>query len=118
MAPGVAKSFCKQIRNILDVKYTEYSSDSDIATPEGKLTNYGVYQELKSYRKRHRLIMDKRGLDYVRYILRDKYDKQLDSSEIELIIDMATKAVDNDTHQAMEAVIHNLNSMHVRQVQC
>ena len=112
MAPGVAKSFCKQIRNILDIRYPEYISDSDTNTPEGKLTNYGVYKELKAYRKRHRLIMDKRGLDYVRYIIRDKYSKEISNKDIELIIDMAIKAVDSDTHQAMEAVIHNLNSMH------
>lgn len=76
------------------------------------MSNEDIRDELKKYRNKHRLILD--NMDFVKNLIRDKYCKTLDSSEIDLMIRMALKATDDATHQAMEAVVHNLNSMHSR----
>ena len=53
-------------------------------------------------------------LNEVRDIIKRRYCKTLTDTEIESCLDMAHKYTDDATHQAMEAVVHNLNSMHSR----
>ena len=103
MAVGVAKSFCKKIKNILDIRY-----------PRHRELNSIVYEDIRAYRKRHRLIMNKEGIEFIRYTLDKKHTEIISHREIELIIEMAVEQVENDTYQTMEAVIHNLNTMHSR----
>ena len=47
-------------------------------------------------------------------MISEKYCKTLTSDEIDSLIDTTMELVDDATHQAMEAVVHNLNSMHSR----
>lgn len=108
MAPGVAKTFVKELYKVLDIKYPRYSGHSI----EGKLSNEGVKEELKAYRNKHRLIMD--NLDYVKELLATRYSGNLSRLEIAEVIEKAISLTDEATHQSMEAVIHNLNSMHSR----
>lgn len=89
------------------IKYPQCSGKKD-----GNMSNEDIRDELRKYRNKHRLILD--NMDFVKNLIRDKYCKTLDSSEIDLMIRMATEATDDATHQAMEAVVHNLNSMHSR----
>lgn len=118
MAPGVAKSFVKELKKVLDIRYPECNYGKDVLeTENGYLTNEGVYQTLKAYRKERRLIMNPDGYEYIQHLMLDKYCKTLDSSDVQAIFNATQKLVEDATHQAMEAVIHNLNSMHVRQVQ-
>lgn len=113
MAPGVAKSFIKELYKVLCIKYPECSSELSMADKNnGILNNEGIKEELKRIRSEHRLILDR--LDEVKEIIATRYCKTLDSLEIQRLITMAMELTDNDTHQAMEAVIHNLNSMHSR----
>lgn len=107
MAPGVAKTFIKELYRVMCIKYPQCSGKKD-----GNMSNEDIRDELKKYRNKHRLILD--NMDFVKNLIRDKYCKTLDSSEIDLMIRMATEATDDATHQAMEAVVHNLNSMHSR----
>ena len=107
MAPGVAKTFIKELYRVMRIKYPQCSGKKD-----SNMSNEDIRDELKKYRNKHRLILD--NMDFVKNLIRDKYCKTLDSSEIDLIIRMATEATDDATHQAMEAVVHNLNSMHSR----
>lgn len=111
MAPGVAKTFIKELYKILDIKYPENSLDED-KDANGKLTNLGVKQRLKDYREEHRLIMN--NTDFIRSVLMYEYMGNLNDDDVDKIIDKAVKLSDDATHQAMEAVIHNLNSMHSR----
>lgn len=115
MAPGVAKSFVKNIFKILDIRYPECSDDelSD-ADKNGKLSNEDIKRVLKRYRKKHRTIMNADGYSFVRDKLKNEYYKQLTDADIDRIINKAKEITDDETHQAMEAVVHNLNSMHSR----
>ena len=116
MAPGVAKSFVKELAKVLRARHPKSSLGDEILVEEasGKLTNEGIKEELKKYRKRHRLIMDERGYQFIRYLFTERYMEAVTDEEIELLIKMATAETEEATYQAMEAVIHNLNSMHSR----
>lgn len=112
MAPGVAKSFIKELYKVMSIRYPECSEDNGALTKGEHLTNEGIKDILKTYREKHRLILD--NLDYVKRLIRSKYCKTLSSDEVNSLVDTALKLTDDDTHQAMEAVVHNLNSMHSR----
>ena len=114
MAPGVAKSFCKEFKKVLDIKYPECNYGDTEITEYGNLTNKGIYNELKKYRNDNRLIMNASGYKFIRELIRDKYCKTLTDGEIRMIIKQVESLVEDATHQAMEAVVHNLNSMHSR----
>lgn len=111
MAPGVAKSFIKELKKVIDIKYPQCNYGKEMETDDGGyLTNEGIYQELKRYRDKNRLIMNEEGYEFIRGLFRDRYCKHID--DVNDIIKMASNLTDDATHQAMEAVIHNLNSMH------
>lgn len=114
MAPGVAKSFCKELKKVLDIRYPECNYGDQETLDSGNLTNQGIYKALKQYRSEHRLIMDDAGYEFTRQIIKDKYCKTLNDGDINSIITSVEKLVEEDVHQAMEAVVHNLNSMHSR----
>lgn len=100
MAPGVAKTFIKQIMRILEIAY-DYTDLNKIN------------QKLITYRKRNRLIMNEDGYEFIRETLRSNY-KIIDKSEIEQIIKKAKHYTDKEVHQSMEAFVANLNTMHSR----
>lgn len=110
MAPGIAKTFIKSIYEVLDIRYPEYSIETEQLGE--KLTNIGVKKELQKYRSSHELIMN--DMEYVKDILSTNYICTLSNEDVDSIISKATELTENATHQAMEAVIHNLNSMHSR----
>ena len=118
MAPGVAKSFCKELKKVLDIRYTEGDYGDNEKTEDGYLTNQGVYKKIKRYREENRLIMNEAGYRFIREILREEYCGNLGDLETDSVFKQTERLVTEATHQAMEALIHNLNSMHVRQVQC
>lgn len=114
MAPGVAKSFCKEFKKVLDIRYPENDIEDTECTSDGKLTNLGVYKALKEYRNKNRLIMNDVGYDYIYSLMETEYATPLDTYVTDKLIKQVEKLVEDDTHQAMEAVVHNLNSMHSR----
>lgn len=97
LAPGVAKSFVKQLRKIVQIKHTSLD-DADL------------YSKLKEYRANNRLIMNDKGYEFIHSLLEDK----LTEDEINDLIELATKFTEEETHQAMEAFIHNMNTLHSR----
>jgi len=97
LAPGVAKSFIKQLRKIVQIKHTSLD-DADL------------YSKLKEYRANNRLIMNDKGYEFIHSLLEDK----LTEDEINDLIELATKFTEEETHQAMEAFIHNMNTLHSR----
>lgn len=107
MAPGVAKTFIKELYKVMCIKYPQCSGPK-----ANDMSNEDIRDTLKEYRKKHRLILDR--LDFVKGLIADKYCLSLGEPDIDQLIDMALKATDDATHQAMEAVVHNLNSMHSR----
>ena len=97
LAPGVAKTFIKQLRKIIQIKYTSLD-DADL------------YSKLKEYRANNRLIMNDKGYKFIHSLLEDK----LTEEEINDLIELATKFTEEETHKAMEAFIHNMNTLHSR----
>lgn len=113
MAPGVAKSFVKELYKVISIKYPECNRElTEEEKKNGLLNNAGIKDKLKKVREFNRLILHK--LDRVKEILITRYCKKLDENEVDEIISSTLELVEDATHQAMEAVVHNLNSMHSR----
>lgn len=99
LAKGVAKTYIKNIVRILDIKYDcEYVQD--------------IYNELKEYLKEHQLIMNESGRVFIRNVI-SKY-MAISNDEFYKLLYKAMQYTDKATYQAMEAMIHNLNTMHSR----
>lgn len=114
MAPGVAKSFIKELKKVLDIRYPDCDYGETEQLESGNLTNKGICSELKKYRNEHKLIMNEQGYQFIRELILSKYCKTLNDGDINSIIASVERFVEDDVHQAMEAVVHNLNSMHSR----
>ena len=95
MAPGVAKTFIKQLVKVVEIKYPE----ADVKT---------LKKRLESFRAQNGSIMGKEGLAYVEELLKGMGIKD------DRVVIQTIEYTDKETHQAMEAFIHNLNSMHSR----
>lgn len=108
MAPGVAKTFVKELYKVMCIRYPECSSAE--GRNSNNMSNEQVKDHLKQYVKENRLILS--NLDYVRDLIETKYSKGIKGGEITRLLETALKFTEDATHQAMEAVIHNLNSMH------
>ena len=57
--------------------------------------------------------MNQQGYDFIRQTLKDNINN-ISDAEIDRILDKAREYTNNETYQAMEAVVHNLNSMNSR----
>ena len=98
LAKGAAKTFIKEVVRFLDIRF-------DFEHEE-------IYKELKEYVKEHKLIMNKAGKDFIRNVV-NKY-MLLGHADFNKLIEKATQHTNRQTYQAMEALIHNLNTMHSR----
>ena len=96
LAPGVAKTFIKELCLILDLYNMESKDD--------------VKAELRAYIEENESILDEKGLAFVREIL-TKYAPALN---IDFAVKKALEYTEKATYQAMEALVHNLNTMHSR----
>lgn len=101
LALGVAKTFVGEVVRILEVLY----DDSDYNN---------VKEKLRCYLKDKERILDKKGLEFTKNILINEFGVDIDEKQADKIIEKALKATDRSTYQAMEALIHNLNTMHSR----
>lgn len=104
----VAKSYISELINHLEDMFEDFDDDT------GKAKLAAFKEELMTYWENHdEHIMNEAGYTFVRMhirrILPDITDKQLDR-----LMGKVDKAVDRLTFQAMEALIHNLNTMQSR----
>ncbi|MBR4748457.1 MAG: anaerobic ribonucleoside triphosphate reductase [Abditibacteriota bacterium] len=95
LAPYVAKSYVKRICEVASI-----SLDVDTGDIKRRLTEV--------YDKRHTL-MDGEAEKEIREIL-----QTLDGAPVDKILDKAKALVKKDTYQAMEGLIHNLNTLSSR----
>lgn len=106
LAPGVAKSYIKNICSVIEDKI-----DNDIDTSSLK-------EELKKYLTEHNFhILDNEGLEFTKKCVCDFFTENsipYSTKEINHIFDRAYKRTDKNTYQAAEGFIHNLNTMHSR----
>ncbi|MHB8065841.1 MAG: anaerobic ribonucleoside triphosphate reductase [Ruminiclostridium sp.] len=111
MAPGVAKTFAKVYRQNL-LKLLEWlSGDSDIGAKTKNIfdeiqSKYGVLPALCG--------MDEYCSIEKEYLSSIAPDKAVISKAQEFALKKAEAETDQKTYQAMEAFVHNLNTMHSR----
>lgn len=105
LAPGVSKTFISEVVRIAGILAEDEENDAEkLPALKKKLT--GFFQENNKH------ILDEKGLDFTRETLMEHC--QADKRAADRIIKKATAATDKATYQAMEALIHNLNTMHSR----
>lgn len=108
LVPGVAKSYVSNICQVLENRYdVEDSVKSEIK------------KELRSHLQElnYHVISD----DGYKMITEVLFKRGFDKDSVDIILKKALKMTENETYQSMEALVHNLNSMHSRagaQVKC
>ena len=104
LAPGVARSFIKNIDLALDMRDAPEDFRNEVKTAlRSRAFPTGEYASFRS-------ILNEEGLDFVKQQLMTR----LSEKEAAHVIDKALAKTDKDTYQAMEGLIHNLNTMHSR----
>ena len=100
MAPGIYKTFKKALRNNLK-KYIEYTSDDEKIA---KLTEWQINDILE---------LEDDALDKI-LLVKPKYcsDKEIENA-IKIIVN-SIKDTERECYQAMEGIVHNLNTLHSR----
>lgn len=101
LAPGVCKSYISEICRVLDDKY----DISDEMKSELKKELRSHCEELNYH------FMSDKGSEVIKSVLNSK---GFDDEQIENAKTKALKYTEKETYQAMEALVHNLNSMHSR----
>lgn len=99
LAPGVALTFVNSICEIMSVKY-------DVSEEQCKEAKKKLREYVKSNGER---IINDKGKEYVRDLLKTYGIEDIDS-----IWNKAYTLTEKETKQAMESLVHNLNSMHSR----
>ena len=101
LAPGVGKTYVSEICRVLENRF-------DI-TDEEKAELKSILREKLKENKYH-LISDN-GKEVIKSVL---IPKGYTEEDIEIVLGKALKHTEKETYQAMEALVHNLNSMHSR----
>ncbi len=99
LALGVAKTFISEVARISDILF----DGKDVSS---------VKEELKNYVSDKEHILDEEGVAFTEKTLCDKL--AVSTEDAKHVIEKALNATDHATYQAMEALIHNLNTMHSR----
>lgn len=107
MAEGVRKSYTKIFRNNI-IKFIDFTASIDLTS---ELKPY--FNELYKMGIEPRYL-DKSSIDNVFALLKKKFPSIDFDSVKDIVIKDSDKEIVEATHQAMEALIHNLNTMHSR----
>lgn len=100
MAPGVAKTMVSELVKVIDIYY----NDIDTST---------LKEKLREVQEKRNLLLNEESKEEIYEICKD-FVVDFTRDAFNRVWDKALKYVDSATHQAMEALIHNLNSMHSR----
>lgn len=103
LAQGVAKTFISEIAEVT-------ATIKDIDDEDVEL----IKSNLKEYMSKHNeRIINKEGKEFIKSLLREIV-KDITVDELKKIWKRALKRTDRETYQSMEALLHNLNTMHSR----
>ena len=100
MAPGVKCTFIKQLSLVMDIMIGAQLTDTQKS-------------QLKEYAKEHSLL-DKIGEKVVKGIITSGNTDDINPMVARNVYNKALELTKRDTYQAMEALIHNLNTMNSR----
>ena len=101
LAPGVSKTYVSEICKVLENRF-------DITDEEKAELKSILREKLKG--NEYHLISDN-GKEVIKSVL---ISKGYTEEDIEIVLGKALKHTEKETYQAMEALVHNLNSMHSR----
>ena len=107
LAPYVARSYSKHLQKVIGITLR---TDEELFADINDFC-LDVYNENNSCltEKAQSTIADK-----IVSLVKEKTEKELSSDELDYILKESLKLVERETYQAMEALIHNLNSMQSR----
>lgn len=106
MADGVRKTYYKHLARLMQLQHcfaTHQDNDE---------SRYNTIHRL-IIEKSPQLIDNQNSVDILKEIA-SAANSHIDPNDLHIILSQAIKATANDTHQAMEGFIHNLNTMHSR----
>lgn len=103
MAEGIKKTYIKELKKVL---YVHFPFEREINE---------IGEELKWYVTSNASILDSQNRNYIKRLI-DKHLNlsPLDPQLVHDIFECTERFTDEATYQAMESVIHNLNTMHSR----
>lgn len=109
MAPGVLKTFRKSMVTNL-VKLIEFTSDK-------KVEKKDIKQIVDEVEGENKLIYPKLSNDFLknlRILIKKNLKEDLTVKQLEKTAEFSAKDTEEQTSQAMEGLVHNLNTMHSR----
>lgn len=110
MAPGVAKTYRRTFTENLTKAVEIYLEQED-----GALTSKAIVQEAEQETGKHAVLAADNGFDEAVYqLLCKQVDARTATKILHFTQKYAVKETRRATYQAMEALIHNLNTMHSR----
>lgn len=119
LSPYVAKTFIKKLIDICNIKYEDSLNQKQINEIESVCWNH--YKKYNTLIDSNTWILEKDNVfgEVLSIITNHKYEdfNIIDADDHKMIVSifsMALKRTENETFQAMEAVVHNLNTMHSR----
>lgn len=116
LAPGVSKTMAKELGEQL-VIFLEYGGCSSSAVEQYTEV---IHKAVSEYNKTHKSILNARGKEWFRGLIHSvdgdnaEHLFRCDDKHIEYMWEKAKKNTYKKCLQAMEALVHNLNTMHSR----
>lgn len=107
---GVAKTFATELAENVRTDCEMYDKGTE-ETQEEVFNN--IKKDLLAYVQEHRHIHTEAGKAYVTEVIM-KYAPKICFKDIEKLWAISTRRTEKRTRQAMESLVHNLNSMHSR----
>ena len=108
MAPGVVKTYKKAIVRIIQIVLGLFVDH--ICKDEAK----ALVKEAEDLSKKECRMLDETFNSALKEVIKNKYHLDNSDQYVEKIIEYSYKETRQETFQAMEALIHNLNTMHSR----
>lgn len=109
LAEYVSKSYMKNLISVLEDRYDDISIDEI----KEQIKSYAETTRAKDIKQRA-LLMNPESDKIIKNIIMTYSNILISEDEADRVIKRAYIRTTTDTHQAMEAVIHNLNTMNSR----
>ena len=109
LAEYVSKSYMKNLISVLEDRYDDISIDEI----KEQIKSYAETTRAKDIKQRA-LVMNTESDKIIKNIIMTYSNILISEDEADRVIKRAYTRTTTDTHQAMEAVIHNLNTMNSR----
>ncbi len=98
LAPGVAKTFIRELADVISIR-----EDIDVRN---------IYAYLKDYVQMHKMVLHEDGKKFIKNVVLGL--TTMDEQDFNKVWNKALEKTEKITYQAMEAMVHNLNTMHSR----